>query len=267
MNTMRSLKAISLSAAMLLVFAGCRKETGAEPADRDHTAAIDHGLAEAFFTDALKLSDGAAKGDPLPCSPRVDIDLSASPHTMLIDFGPDNCTGLDGWVRRGKLRVTFTGAYSATGTVITITPEDYHVNDHLVQGVKTVTNAGPNAQGQTHFNVAVDGTVTAPNGSWTSTHSARRVRTWISGEGTLTPFDDVYLITGNGSGTNRHGVPYTLVIITPLRVEVGCPWVVSGVLDITPGNLAVRRVDYGDGTCDRKITVTVNGFTITFNGG
>lgn len=264
---MRSLKAVSLSVVMVLALAGCRKETAPEPADRDHTAAIDHGLAEAFFTDALKLSDGAAKGDSLPCSPQVTMDLTVTPHTMLIDFGSANCTGLDGWVRRGKLRVTFTGAYSATGTVITITPEDYHVNDHLVQGVKTVTNAGPNAQGQTHFTVAVDGTVTAPDGSWTSSHAARRVRTWIAGEGTPTPFDDVYLISGTGSGTDRNGIPYTLAITTPLRVEIGCRWVVSGVLEITPGSLAVRKVDYGDGTCDRKITVTVNGFTITFNGG
>lgn len=160
--------------------------------------------------------------------------------------------------------MTFTGPYRAVGTVITITPQDYYVNDHKVEGSKTVTNLGPNNDGHTQFAIAVNGTITAPNNAWTSTHTASRVRTWIQGEETLTPWDDVYLITGNGSGTNRNGVPYTLTITQALRVEVGCWHVVSGKLEITPQGLATRYVDFGNGSCDGTVTVTVNGFTFTF---
>jgi hypothetical protein len=157
--------------------------------------------------------------------------------------------------------VSYTGPYRAPGTDITITPQDYYVNDHRLQGTKVVTNAGANDQGQTTFTVVVNGTVTAPDNSWTSTHSFQRTRTWVAGESTPQWNDD-----GGGNGTTRNGVPYTLLITTPLRVEVGCPWIVSGVMQIVPGTLATRTVNWGDGTCDGTATVTINGITFTIGG-
>jgi hypothetical protein len=48
-------------------------------------------------------------------------------------------------------------------------------------------------------------------------------------------------------------------ITDPLRVEIGCPWLVSGDLEVRPEGLSSRVVDYGDGNCDSKVVVTVNG--------
>jgi hypothetical protein len=265
-RNMRFIRPLFIIPFLILALVACKKEKDTEPQDRDYTSAVDNNLAEIFFSDALKQSDAAAKSNELPCSANVTIDLAASPRTMLIDFGTTNCIGSDGWLRRGKLFVTFTGPYGEPGTLITIVPQDYFVNDHGLQGQKTVTNMGTNGQGQTFFTIVVTGTVTAPDGSWTSTHSAQRVRTWVEGEGTVNPFDDVYLISGNGNGVNRKGIPYSLLITTPLRAKVGCHWITAGVLQITPGNLAVRTVDFGNGACDNQVTVTVNGFSFTFGG-
>ena len=234
--------------------------------DRDYTAAVDHDRAESYFTDALKLSDAAAKDGELPCAVSVALDTVSVPHTLLIDFGTTNCMGTDGRNRRGRMTVTFTGRYRDPGTVITITPEDYYVNDYRLQGVKTVTNAGLNGEGQPFFSVSVNGTVTAPDGAWTSTHSYQRTRTWIVGSDTPQLLDDVYLITGNGTGISRNGSTFSLLITTPLRVEVGCPWIVSGVLQIIPATLETRTVNYGNGACDSQLTVTVNGSTFTIGG-
>lgn len=250
----------------VLAFTACRKETTSNPVDRDYTVAVDNSRAEFFFNDALKQSEIAFKDGDVPCAVSVALDLQAEPHTLTIDFGTENCMGTDGLKRRGRLFVTFTGPYGQQGTVIVITPQDYHVNDHLVQGIKTVTNAGPNSDGHTYFTVNVQGTVTAPDGSWTSTHNYLRTRTWIEGEGTMNPFDDVYLITGGGSGVNRNGLPFTVQITTPLRVEIGCPWIISGVQEIVPQGLPARVIDFGNG-CNNQVTVTVNGFTFTFGGG
>lgn len=251
----------------VLTFTACRKET-AEPQQPapSYTVAIDNSLAEFYFNDAMKQTDIALKDNDVPCAVTVTIDLQAQPHTLLIDFGNENCMAADGLQRRGRLFVTFTGAYGDEGTVIVITPQDYHVNDHLVQGSKTVTNAGPNGQGQTYFTVSVNGTVTAPDGSWTSSHHAQRTRTWIAGEGTPNPFDDVYLIAGGGGGVSRSGTPYTLEITTPLRVEIGCPWIVSGAERIIPEGGFTYDIGFGNG-CNNQVTVTVNGMTFTFGGG
>lgn len=252
---------------LALALTACRRETASSPADRDLTVAWDNSRAEFYFNDALKQGETAFKDGTLPCAASVIIDLQVQPNTLLIDFGTENCLGADGLKRRGRLLFTFTGPYAEPGTVITLTPQDYHVNDHLVQGSKVVTNLGANAQGQTWFSVQVNGTVTAPDGSWTSTHTYQRTRTWIAGEGTPNPLDDVYLITGGGSGINRNGLPFTVLITTPLRVEVGCPWIVSGVQEVTPQSRPVRVIDFGNGACDSQVTVTVNGFTFTFGGG
>lgn len=269
---MNTTKNAALLALFALSLAACRKDDDETPVDLDYTSASDNARAEDYFNDMLVVADDAAKGNGLrdlnaDCDPTVTIDLDASPHTMLIDFGPVNCTASNGRLRRGQLLVTFTGGYRDPGTVITITPQNYYVNDNHVQGLKTVTNMGPNSDGHTYFNIQVDGTVTAGDGSWTSEHHATRVRTWVEGEGTPNVFDDVYLITGSGNGVNRNGIPYTVNIASALRVAVGCPWITAGDLEITPLDHATRYVDFGSGSCDGTLTVTVNGTTFTITMG
>lgn len=266
---MTSTHKLTIIALIALSLTACRKEKEETPLDLDYTSAGDNARAEDYFNDMLYQSDEAAKNNGLrdtddPCAPIVTIDLVAMPHTMLIDFGDVNCTALNGRERRGQILVTFTGPYADPGTVITITPQDYYLNDHHVQGTKTVTNMGLDVNDHPYFAVQVDGTVTAPDASWTAEHHATRTRTWIQGDDTPTPFDDVYLITGNGNGINRLAVAYTLTITEALRVEIGCPWIVSGALEITPAGHATRYVDFGSGSCDAVVTVTVSGYTFTF---
>ena len=258
---------LPLAALAVLSLAACRKETETPtPPAPNYTVAVDNSRAEAYFHDAMKQVELALKDNDVPCAVQLTLDMQAEPHTLLIDLGDENCTAADGVPRRGRLFVTFTGAYGDEGTVIVITPQDYYVNDHQVQGTKTVTNAGPNSDGQTHFTVSVSGTITAPDGSWTSTHHYDRVRTWIEGEGSPNPFDDVYLISGGGGGVSRTGTPFELNISTPLRVEIGCPWIVSGAQDIVPEGGPTFHIDFGNG-CNNHGTVTVNGLTFHFGGG
>jgi len=253
-------------AALALV--SCRKEDQADPTDFDYTSASDNARAEDYFADMLNVVDDAAEANGLrdandACAPTVTFDTLVMPHTLTVDFGAVNCTATNGRTRRGMLHVTFTGRYRDAGTVITITPQDYYVNDNHVEGTKTVTNMGLNGDGDPYFSVAVNGTVSAGDGSWTATHQAARTRTWIEGDGTLTPLDDVYLITGGGSGVNRNGIAYTITITQALRVAVGCPWITAGTVEIIPSGAASRTINYGNGSCDGTISVSVNGNTYT----
>jgi hypothetical protein len=77
--------------------------------------------------------------------------------------------------------------------------------------------------------------------------------------------DDEYDITGSASGTNRIGKNYAILIDNdnPLHVKVGCRWIVSGKVNITPEGKPGRLVDYGTGACDNDATVTIN--SRTFN--
>ena len=208
-------------------------------------------------------TDNGLRGTDDACAPTVTIDLGATPHTMTVDFGSTNCTAINGRMRRGVLFATFTGLYGDPGTVITVTPQNYYVNDDQVEGSMTVTNMGQNAAHQPFFNVTVDGTITASNGSWTATHHSQRVRTWIAGSDTPTWTDDAYAITGSGNGVNRNGLPYTFLITNALHVNWGCPYITQGTLTLTPQGLPTRTIDYGNGGCDGTFTVTVSGYSFT----
>lgn len=188
------------------------------------------------------------------------------PKVMEIDFGSTNCTGTYGINRRGKLVVTLTNHYRDSGSTLTIQPQNYFVNDVKVEGTKTITNQGYNANGNLQFNVdVVNGKLTYTDGS-TTTWQSNRTNEWIEGDST-TLFthglagicDDVYLITGSASGVSRNGHNYTVTITSPLRKEICCRWLVSGQLEVTPANLLTRYVDFGSGACDNKATVTING--------
>ena len=260
-------KHLSIAAAILLMVAACKKDKSEQP-DLDYTSASDHAMADDAFTDMQQTADDAVANNGLrdgndACDPTVTFDTISVPHTMLIDFGTVNCTANNGHTRRGKIHVSWTGAYRDSGTVITITPEDFYRNDNHVQGVKTVTNMGHDSNGHTYFNVQVDGTVTSADNSWTAEHHATRVRTWMAGEDTPDRMDDVYYITGGGHGTNRHGLAYTLSITSPLHKAVNCAWIEQGAVEILPQGKPVRIIDWGNGSCDGILTVTVNGHTFT----
>lgn len=255
-------KFLILFLALSVLAISCRKER------RDtlgSSISTDNNTAENLFSDMFKVVDDVSmstagiREDIIGCIDTIIVDTVSSPKTILIDFGDNDCIGNDGRVRKGKLHITYTGRYREVGTVITITPENYTVNGHLIEGQKTIENLGLNSDSQLHFAITANGTVTAAGSAWTISWQAARTRTWIEGQSTQTLLDDVYEITGTGSGVNRNDVPYTCTITQPLRAEIGCPWIVSGALTIQPEDYAARYIDFGNGECNSAFTLTVNG--------
>jgi hypothetical protein len=242
----------------------------------------DNAIAEMVFNDAFKVTEDAMKENGLEkagsnlssiynaCAtvsltpPLLDTTF---PKTLTIDFGTVNCEDAYGIQRRGKVIATTTGFYRDAGTIITITTENYYVNDYKVEGNKSVTNNGLNSDNQTYFTIVISGAViTYPNGDVAS-YESNRVRTWVIGEATqglLGILDDEYDITGTASGINREGRPYSMTVTSALRVAVLCRWVKQGSIEIQPEDLYVRTVDFGDGTCDREASVTINGNVYNF---
>jgi hypothetical protein len=193
----------------------------------------------------------------------VTLDTVAFPRVLTIDFGDVNCLCNDGKNRRGKIIITFTGRYREPGTIITHGFENYFVNDKSVDGSKTVTNMGLNENGNLYFNIEVTGIIQRPGDNGTFTWNASRVREWIQGSETFNRWDDIYLVTGTANGTRPNGLSWEREIMTPLRIELACRFIVSGTIELRPEGRPVRLLDYGSGDCDNVATVTVNGETYT----
>jgi hypothetical protein len=258
------------TALTVFLFQACRKESKGV-LDMDTVSAEDNSTAESMFNDVFALMDEAATEQPgirsggyrASCA-TVTADTASSPRVLTLDFG-SGCTGNDGRTRSGKIIITFTGRYRDAGTVISHTFDNFYINGNKVEGTKTVTNMGLNAEGNLVYKIEVKGAkITTDQGvlTWEST----REREWTAGSNTPSILDDEYDITGTASGVNRKGSAYTIKIddTAPVHVKVGCRWIVSGKVDIMPEGKSTRTVDYGFGTCDSQATVTINGQTYAF---
>lgn len=252
-----------LLSVVTLTYFSCDKEL----IDTDTSVAVDNAIVEAIFADEQNIADQSSTGDLVTYIPdfnesilsqcaTITRDLTSTPKTITVDFGTNNCMCADGRERRGKIMITFTGAYKDSSSVITHGFDGYFVNDHEVKGTKTVTNEGKNSNGNFSFTIDVDAVVIKPAKDsviWKST----RTNEWVEGDSTVNWTDDVYLITGDGSGVTSKGVAYVIEITKALRKEIGYKHLTEGTIEITPSGKNTRTIDYGDGTRDNKATVTI----------
>lgn len=286
-------KTITITLSTILVvgaFYSCKKYK----LNRKTTTSEDQATAQAMFDDVYNVVQQNAdqNQDSLHRTTEVQTTYGNTcgsvtitpggntyPKTMTVDFGSTNCEGIDGVNRRGKVIAVFSGPYRQSGTTITITTDNYYVNDYKVDGTKTVTNNGQNSSGHTTYSIQVDGTVTSPDNTYSIDWHSTRTREWVEGENTnfFTPdgsggimglagiTDDAYDITGSGHGTNQDGRTFTVTITEALHWQF-CSYVgeiTKGKLEIQPEGLKKREVDFGDGNCDNEANVKIGNRTYT----
>lgn len=268
--------------AALLFLGSCKKDSTKK--EDDSTALSDNATAEGESNRVIQAVNTAAYDNDVhrpagteefdtifPSCATITIDTSNSTRTITIDFGsaPCQCLNWDGRYRQGKIIASWTGMYRDPGTVITISTQDYYQGALSTQMNKfdynkTVTNMGQNGNGNLHYAInVIQANITFYTGE-TFTWTSQRDNEWTEGETTWNPFDDVYSITGSGSGIDRNGIPYSVTITNSLIVKLNCWWISQGTLEIEHGNLPTATLDYGDGTCNNKATITMNGVTTTF---
>lgn len=265
---------IAILAILGLMITSCNKN---EDLSSEQTAvAQDDAMAENLFDEVSDIADEAYNisigqlkstddherlflGD---CA-TVTLDTTVMPRVLTIDFGTENCLCNDGKYRRGKIIISFTGRYRHIGTVITHSFENYYVNDNNVEGTKVLTNMGFNENENLYFTIEVVGVIHKADNGGTLSWNSSRVREWVEGIETFQRRDDVYLITGTADGIRPDGSIWETEIMSALRVELNCRYIVSGTVEIRPENQPVRLLDFGEGECDNIATVTVNGETFT----
>jgi hypothetical protein len=263
---------------IFLLVNSCQKQTIEK--DTEIVSASDNALATSTSNDMISISDEAGKNKLVSsfkiaesyailstCAQlQFDTVNHLNPDSILVNFGTNDCLCLDGRNRRGSILIIYTGKYKDSLTVITITPQNYFVEDNAIEGSKSITNLGHNASGHLVYSFSDQLKITKPNGSKVS-WNCQRQREWVFGENT--PYywpDDVYHLTGSSSGVASNGNSFSSEITTPLVriMQLGCrKHFVSGVITLKPLAKPERILDYGSGVCDNLATVTINGVTQT----
>ena len=220
--------------------AGADLQTGAVDNGR---IAIDGNTAririDLFVNLALKLG---------PCvTITAEPNDTTFPKTVTVNYG-DGCVCRDGKLRKGKVILNFSAPLRKSGSVLTITLQDYYVNRAHIEGVKTITNLSAN--GVVKYSVKISGGKVAwPNGRG-FTYEGTKTVTQIEGGATTTCADDVYSTDVNTTIKYANGITVTKSTETPLIKPVACHWITKGKLKITINN-RVLYVDFGTtGDCD-----------------
>jgi hypothetical protein len=251
-----------------VLFTACKKDDDSDNNNATSTnytkVATENATVEAAFNDAFRQVDQAVKENNVKgtnsCATVTITPLGTTyPKDAVIDYGT-SCTGDDGVVRSGKILIHLTQLYIDSGSVTTVTFDNYYVNGRKITGTEIITNAGTNNSGHQVFSVTIqNGNLYSVDG--TTSYNSTQQREWISGDSTLLdPTDDVYMITGSGSGVTTDGTSYTVIITTALKVTLSCAWIESGVIEITPQGSAVITINYGSGTCDNAATGSCSGY-------
>ncbi|WP_157558626.1 hypothetical protein [Microscilla marina] len=226
----------------------------------------------------------------------ITKNTTASTRTVAIDYGTgctDSITSggtLVTITRKGKVTIVYTGKWNALNTVSTTAFAGYSSTitkngqtlSRTISGTRKVTNLSSitfNSNGLTgtpKFRYENNLTIELPaidndRPAATVTYISDKTKTWSKGFGSFSPFDDEFTVTGTFSGTNRKGVAYSAEIQEAVTHKTEC-WKssifmpVSGKVKYTTAR-GDATVDYGDGTCDRKVTVVINGNTYEYDAG
>jgi hypothetical protein len=205
----------------------------------------------------LNGTTGAASTTSAACA-TVTIspqDLTTWPKTITIDYGSTGCTGINGWVRKGKISYTLTKLPRETGAVVNVSFDNYFVNGYKLEGSYSITN---NRSTDANLNITtrlVNGKITYPDGKWytrTSTINWQQV----AGSATASVLDDEFNVTGEAvikSSANNELITSSK---TPLLRKVTCGNFVSGQLNVAYNGIA-GVLDFGGGTCDKKATLSL----------
>jgi len=182
--------------------------------------------------------------------------------SLIIDYG-DGATCDSAHVRKGKIIDEFRMVVSFGDSITfssteTITFEGFFKDSTQLDGKFTITSS----TGNPTTVEAQDAVLTYPDGttfSWEGTLSYTYEK-----HGNRHCKGKLMKVTGSISGTTREGFDFTAeiteeIVLRRCNHQQFAP--ISGVVEITVAGVT-STIDYGDGECDKKYTVTTAGVSV-----
>ncbi|MDC1162548.1 hypothetical protein OAT18_03820, partial [Tenacibaculum sp.] len=204
-----------------------------------------------ILEDDAELNNFAKKEeDTNDCKIR-SVEETANGKIVTLDFGQE-CLGKRGRKLSGKIIIEYFKDDNEKSKKVTF--EGFSVNGRTIEGSKSFSKMKENLNGNPEFTKTFDIVVTFKNGDSIS-KKGTKIKEQIEGKETDSREDNVYAISGNWEFVNKDGNIKSAVIKTNLIRKYSCEYIVSGVVEIAKGERSFT-LDFGDGTCDNKATVT-----------
>ena len=209
---------------------------------------------DVYATDEIaSLSKATYFSDYLPDCVTITTVVTDTTREKTIDFG-DGCELPNGNILGGIINLSYSKDMELAQKSIALSLVNFTFNSVVVEGSATILRVRSNENGNPQGTAEASFNATWPEGE-TASFTGTRTREWIEGYGSGFWGDNVFLITGKRTFINKIGNTFEKEVISPLRRELSCRFIVSGVLSITR-NDNTASLDFGDGTCDAKGVLT-----------
>tara|TARA_R110002051_G_scaffold127199_1_gene200838 strand:+ start:6339 stop:7202 length:864 start_codon:yes stop_codon:yes gene_type:complete len=185
----------------------------------------------------------------LPDCVTVTTVVTSTSKETTIDFG-EGCELANGNLLSGIIFLSYAKDMEMATKTISLSLEEFTFNGVAVKGSSSLVRMRSNESGNPQSDAISNYNGTWPDGS-TASFTGNRTREWIEGYGTGFWGDNVFLINGQGTYTGQMGNVFSKEIVTPLRRELSCRFIVSGILKFSK-NDTTASLDFGDGGCDAK---------------
>ncbi|AXT63181.1 hypothetical protein D1816_23480 [Aquimarina sp. AD10] len=212
-------------------------------------------MVESTFGSQSGLLPTARNNNKINDCATISNEVIEDIRTVVIDFG-DGCE-VNGETISGIIRMSFDVKLNADNKVeISYGLENFKYKDITVSGTATTTFTFRTESTNTTFSTSSDFSFTWDEGL-TATNKSNFNNEIVIESSTDAPEGSQYYTLTSGSSTTEfsNGDIYTVEINTPLRKEIGCNYIVSGVVTTTQ-NDDTTTLNYGDGECDNKATQT-----------
>ncbi|MGF2412091.1 hypothetical protein [Ferruginibacter sp.] len=272
---MKTKQLVTLMAIAFFAFSlsSCKKNTEAAVEEIETTFEIsgDQAVADNLTQDAVDvMEEAAAKNNLLGATPSgsttttnnwlppcviITVTGNFPAKNIKLDFGT-GCTN-NGIFRKGIMNIVLTDSIRNSGSVATITFDNYYVNTFKKEGTITWTNTStPNVRSWNRQ--VANGKITAADGKYWL-HTSNMDITQTAGVNTpLNITDDVFSLSGTKTVTNAAGKSRTSTTQTPLQKKTSCSNIDQGILKVQgPNHYAL--IDFGDGTCNNLATISIDG--------
>jgi len=258
---------------LLVSLYSCKEKEGEELQDTTEESVKEQIFAQTAFEDAENLAIELMLGvspnfrtmkmstaNEICGSTKITHDEAKK--TVLVDFGA-GCKDAAGITRKGKLSIAYLGDFPNMGSQLTMTFDNYFMNGYKLEGTKiTSTKALIPIPVSIEFNSQVkNGKLTWENGKITqldATHVKKITLDQKTNEITME-------VTGSSKGINRAGTNFLGAITNTLIFKDEC--LIQGITLASKGTYVFAfgdksvEVDFGNGTCDKKMTLLYNGKT------
>lgn len=202
---------------------------------------------DVYAADELSFSNKGYTSDFLPDCVTITTVITSVSKEKTIDFG-DGCELPNGNVLSGIIYLSYLKDTDVPMNTLSMSLENFTFNGVAVEGSASVERVRSNENGNPQSDATASFNAAWPDGS-TASFTGNRTREWIEGYGSGFWGDNVFLISGSSTFTGPLGNVFMKETITPLRRELACRFIVSGVLEISR-NGATASLDFGDGSCD-----------------